>query len=196
VLLRILLFVVLACFLIISPFDTWAFDVDPLIDTPGKTVGSDFNGDGIHDLIIGADAEDTGGNSAGTAYIFFGATDIGGTKLLGGAQSADVSIIGKLTGDALGRSVGSAGDVNGDGIDDIIVGAGTANVSAFDEGEVYIFFGATNLSGTKLLGGAASADVTIQGKGGTDNLGVGVSGGACAPPHRSYPMKSPLASAF
>src|SRR3989338_11707604 len=51
--------------------------IRPLIDSPGKTIGSDFNGDGIHDFIVGANFNDDGpgANNAGAAYIFFGASD-------------------------------------------------------------------------------------------------------------------------
>jgi len=153
--------------------------IDPLIDSPGKTIGSDFNGDGIHDFIVGAPNNDDGGSSnAGAAYIFFGATTLSGTKDLGRGQSADVTILGKPGGadDVLGRDVSSAGDVNGDGIDDIMVGSTVnADCTAGACGAVYIFFGATTLSGTKNLGGADSADVTILGKGTGDNLSSSVS---------------------
>jgi len=35
--------------------------IDPLIDSPGKSIGSDFNGDGVHDFIVGAGANNDGG---------------------------------------------------------------------------------------------------------------------------------------
>ena len=57
--------------------------VRPLIDSPGKTIGSDFNGDGIHDLIVGANQNDDGaavGLDTGGAYIIYGAATLSGTK--------------------------------------------------------------------------------------------------------------------
>ncbi|MBI3018856.1 MAG: FG-GAP repeat protein, partial [Deltaproteobacteria bacterium] len=54
--------------------------IEPLIDSPGKTVGSDFNGDGIHDFIVGAYV--TSSTWVGAAYIFFGASTLSGTKNL------------------------------------------------------------------------------------------------------------------
>jgi len=151
--------------------------IDPLIDSPGRTIGSDFNGDGIHDFIVGADGNDDGtGTEAGAVYIFFGATNLSSPKALGAGQSADVTILGKGDKDYLGRSVSSAGDINGDGIDDIIMGAHRNNDGGTnDEGAAYIIFGASDLSGTKNLGGGASADVTILGKSATVRLGRGVS---------------------
>jgi len=151
--------------------------IDPLIDSPGKTIGSDFNGDGIHDFIVGARRNDDGGNYAGAAYIFFGASNLSGTKSLGGGQSADVTILGKANADQLGYSVSSAGDVNGDGIDDILVGAERNDDGpGSNGGAVYIFFGATTLSGTISLGEGQSADVTILGKADGDRLSSGMSG--------------------
>jgi len=149
-------------------------------DQLGTSVSSagDVNGDGFHDFIIGADQNNDGGtNNEGAAYIFFGASDLSGTKALGGVSSADFTILGKSTSDLLGRGVSEAGDVNNDGIDDIMVDAafnddgGTNN-----EGAAYVFFGATDLSGTKALGGVSSADVTILGKTAIDTLGRGISG--------------------
>jgi len=151
--------------------------IRPLIDSPGNTIGSDFNGDGIHDFIVGAYQNDDAANLAGSAYIFFGSTSLSGTfDLSGGVQSPDVTILGKAGGDRLGRSVSSVGDVNGDGFDDIIVGAHQNADAAATAGAAYIFFGAGNLSGTKSLGGGESADVTILGKAGVDRLGDAVSG--------------------
>jgi len=64
----------------LSPYSIEAFQQEkdfarPLIDTPGKTIGSDFNGDGIHDFIVGA----LGYADEGGAYVFFGANNLSGT---------------------------------------------------------------------------------------------------------------------
>jgi len=131
--------------------------IDPLIDSPGNTIGSDFNGDGIHDFIVGAYKNNDGGtDDEGAAYIFFGASNLNGTfDMGGGIQSADVTIFGKAVDDYLGNSVSGLGDVNGDGFDDIIVGANFNDDGGSPRaGAAYIFFGSTTLSGTKSLGGA------------------------------------------
>jgi len=169
-------FGLLFLFTIVRVQEGHAQAIDPLIDSPGKTVGSDFNGDGIHDIIVGADKNNDGGSDdEGAAYIFFGASNLSGTKALGGGQSADVTILGKTTSDSLGRNISSAGDVNGDGFDDFIVGVPYDDGEAASAGAAYVFFGASNLSGTKTLGGGQSADVTILGKAASDYLGRGVS---------------------
>jgi len=83
--------------------------IRPLIDSPGKTIGSDFNGDGIHDIIAGAYGNDdcADGNTCGAAYIFFGASNLGGTKDTGNGDE-DVKILGNVAQDKLGISVGGA----------------------------------------------------------------------------------------
>jgi len=146
-----------------------AQSIEPLIDSPGKTIGSDFNGDGIHDFIVGARLNDAGANNGGAAFIFFGASTLSGTQSLGEGQSADMTIAAKTASDYVGVSVASAGDLNGDGLDDIIVGA-----DGYDA--VYIIFGSTSLSGTTDLGAVGSADVTIIGKAAGDLMGLSVSG--------------------
>lgn len=86
----------------------------------------DINGDGIDDLIIGANGADPGGNTnAGEAYVVFGQSD-------GFSASFDLDTLdgnngfvirGMDPGDELGISVRGVGDVNGDDIDDIAIGA-------------------------------------------------------------------------
>jgi len=165
-------FALLFFFIIVHMPEGRAQAIDPLIDSPGKTIGSDFNGDGIHDFIVGAFGNDDGpGSSPGAAYVFFGSSTLSGTKSLGGGQSADVTFLGKAAGDFLGYKVASAGDVNGDGLDDIIMGAHPNN-----NGAAYVFFGSTTLSGTLELGGGQSADLTVLGKASSDQLGISISG--------------------
>jgi len=158
-------------------------DVTILGKASGDQVGGgnaagvgDVNGDGFDDIIVGSRFNDDGGNNAGAAYIFFGSSTLSGTKALGGGQSADVTFLGKGSDDQFSVASG-AGDVNGDGFDDVIVGAFFNNDGGSnDEGAAYIFFGASDLSGTKALGLGQSADVTILGKAATDRVGFSVSG--------------------
>ena len=88
----------------------------------------DINGDGVADLIIGADIlRDPNGNStAGESYVVFGGSGVGSTGSinLSGLSGTDGFVLnGVDASDYSGRSVSGAGDINGDGVDDLIIGA-------------------------------------------------------------------------
>ncbi len=110
-------------------------------DFAGYSVSSarDVNGDGFGDLIVGAYYGGPGGNSAGAAYVLFGAAG-------GFAPSIDLGALDGTNGfrmdgaaafDYAGFSVSSAGDVNGDGFGDLTVGAPSGY-----SGATYVVFGA------------------------------------------------------
>ena len=116
-------------------------------DRSGYSVSGagDINGDGIDDLIVGAQEADPNGNgNAGESYVVFGQNS-------GFAPSLNLSSLdgtngfvlnGIDTGDRSGTSVSGAGDINGDGIDDLIIGAGIANPNGNNNaGESYVVFG-------------------------------------------------------
>ena len=121
-------------------------------DVLGSSVisGSDINGDGIADLIIGAPGVDPNGiTNAGSTYVVFGGTNVG----TGGsveASSFDGSngfvINGINPGDTLGESVNSGSDINGDGIVDLIIGAPGVDPNGItNAGSTYVVFGGTNV---------------------------------------------------
>ncbi|WP_335108255.1 beta strand repeat-containing protein [Nostoc sp.] len=95
-------------------------------DYSGSSVSSagDINGDGIADLIIGAQGADPNGYSSGQSYVVFGkSTGWSATLNLSDLNGANgFAINGINPGDILGFSVSSAGDINGDGIDDLSIG--------------------------------------------------------------------------
>jgi len=127
---------------------------------------------------------DQTGSNAGSAYIFFGASDLSGTKRLASTASADITVLGNNANDNLGKAVSGIGDVNGDGIAAFIVGAyrNDDGVGANNNGAAYIIFGGTGLSGTFNMGaGPQAADVTFLGKGTSDQLGSAVGGGRSNP---------------
>ncbi|MCC5639943.1 tandem-95 repeat protein, partial [Nostoc sp. CHAB 5844] len=118
------------------------------VDYSGSSVSSagDINGDGIDDLIIGANRADPNGESeAGSSYVVFGSSNGFSASLnLSSLNGSNGFVInGVDAGDSLGYSVSGAGDINGDGIDDLIIGAAFAdpNVQRNAAGESYVVFG-------------------------------------------------------
>jgi 2C-methyl-D-erythritol 2,4-cyclodiphosphate synthase len=116
-------------------------------DQSGVSVDNagDVNGDGIDDVIIGANlANPDGIFFAGSSYVVFGSdTGLPNPLNLSNLNGVNGFIInGANSGDFSGRSVSSAGDVNGDGIDDVIIGAtGTSPNGNNDAGSSYVVFG-------------------------------------------------------
>ncbi|MEO1298582.1 MAG: integrin alpha [Cyanobacteria bacterium J06636_16] len=106
----------------------------------------DINGDGIDDLIIGADAT---GIYSGYSYVVFGGQDFSKDRL----NAADLDgrngfiIFGADMYDRSGSSVSGAGDINGDGIDDLLISAPSADPNnKYNAGESYIVFGGQDFS--------------------------------------------------
>ena len=115
-------------------------------DFAGKSVSAagDINGDGIPDLIIGADNNDANGvNNAGAAYVVFG--EVGGfaanldLSTLNGTNGFKIS--GETAFELAGWSVSDAGDVNGDGFDDMMVGSPYTAPNGSQSGTSYVVFG-------------------------------------------------------
>lgn len=115
-------------------------------DQAGISVSSagDVNGDGIDDLIIGANYADANSNvNAGSSYVVFGSNNgFNSTFNLGSIDGSNGFTINGIANDnQSGRSVSNAGDVNGDGIDDLIIGSARSNGFT---GSSYVVFGSDN----------------------------------------------------
>ncbi|MEI1376162.1 hypothetical protein PQG02_24290 [Nostoc sp. UHCC 0926] len=125
-------------------------------DQSGASVSSagDINGDGIDDLIIGAQRASPNGLESGQSYVVFGSKGGFDTELnlstLNGSNGFVINGINKY--DGSGNSVSSAGDINGDGIDDLIIGASRRFTfsSGNRSGQSYVVFGSKGGFGAQL----------------------------------------------
>jgi hypothetical protein len=105
----------------------------------------DFNGDGYHDLAVGAPGEDVGAlGSAGAVFVAYGGAGGMGTGApLNQILHQDVAGVAEVAepGDRFGAAVAS-GDVNGDGFADLAVGSPGEALSGFaGAGAVHLFLG-------------------------------------------------------
>jgi hypothetical protein len=150
-------------------------------DQSGCSVSSagDVNGDGLADLIVGANKSDPAfGKEAGRSYVVFGKTSGTGIDLAAVAGGIGGFVInGRIDSDESGVSVSSAGDVNGDGLADLIVGANLSDTtSVANAGRSYVVFGKN--SGTPIDLFTAEWGVTgfvINGQCQDDQSGISVS---------------------
>ena len=142
-------------------------------DAAGSAVSGvgDLNGDGLADLLIGADAAD----GAGVIYVVY--APVSGTV---GLSVADARWVGEASGDEAGYALALAGDVDGDGTADLLIGAPLHDGGGRDAGAVYLVNG--GLSGSlslasptaRLVGGAPDdqAGFSVAGPGDIDGDGV------------------------
>jgi hypothetical protein len=103
----------------------------------------DLDGDGVPDLAVGADLDDTGGFNQGAVYIIFLKAD-GTAKSVVKLYSAANGMSELANLDYFGRSVSGLGDVNGDGIPDLAVGAPGDDTGSIGAGAIHILFLARN----------------------------------------------------
>lgn len=134
----------------------YTFDGDSQDDNFGTSVSGagDVNGDGLADLIVGANGDGNNGFGSGSARV-----------LSGFDGSILYTFDGDSVGDVFGISVSGAGDVNGDGLDDLIVGAPRADNNGPLSGSALVLSG---LDGSVLY--------TFDGESIGDRLGWSVSG--------------------
>ncbi|MFH1356339.1 MAG: hypothetical protein ABII18_04310 [bacterium] len=120
------------------------------LDQSGKSLASagDVDGDGLDDLLIGAQYNDEAGTSAGKVYLVLGKTLLTGISSL---SSADYMFTGENAGDNAGSVVASAGDVDADGLDDILIAASSNDDAGSSTGKVYLVLGKSLTPGTQSL---------------------------------------------
>ncbi|MCP4785256.1 MAG: hypothetical protein GY878_17030 [Fuerstiella sp.] len=120
-------------------------------DDFGRSVSlvGDLDGDGIQDLAVGADHDDTGGTTSGAnrgaVYVLFLKTD-GTVREL--TKIAHATNGGPVLDDGVrfGSSVASLGDLDGDGVGDLGVGAHRDYTGGFFRGALHVLL--LNADGT------------------------------------------------
>ncbi|MEO5353375.1 MAG: FG-GAP-like repeat-containing protein [Magnetococcus sp. XQGC-1] len=150
-------------------------------DLSGLSVASagDINGDGLADMIIGADRSDPGSlSSAGRSYVVFGRTAMTPIDLsaIDAGTGGGFVIIGQVAGEYSGHSVAGVGDFNGDGMGDLLVGAYGYGSSA---GHSYVVFGQTGTTPVSLAtvsGGTGGIDINGQSAGDLSGKAVASAG--------------------
>lgn len=148
-----------------------------IYDSVGSSVSAagDINGDGIDDLILGAENSSLGANYAGAAFVVFGNDQVLPQTLsvsdLDGSNG--FAILGTTTYSSFGASVDEAGDINGDGFGDLVIGAPFT-----ENGTVYVIFGGgQDWSPPQVLSDLNGTNgFRIDGVGVADSLGESVGG--------------------
>jgi hypothetical protein len=134
-------------------------------DYAGSSVASagDVDGDGLDDLIIGADGHDGGGDGAGAAYLLLssGTLSSGGPTL--GLGDADLTLVGEADGDYAGYSVAGVDDAEGDGLADLLIGAPRDGVAGEDAGAATLFCSSGALSRGASAVSVGDADEKLHG---------------------------------
>jgi len=122
---------------ILNEFDQFGVSSDSL---------GDLNNDGVNDIIVGANRDDSGGVDKGAVYILF-LNDDGSVLFEQKISSTDGGFTGVLeSGDVFGTAVACIGDLNNDGVNDIAVGAEYDGDGGYWSGAVWILF--LNTDGT------------------------------------------------
>jgi Ca2+-binding RTX toxin-like protein len=136
----------------------------------------DLNGDGLADVIVGANGADNNGRSgSGSAYVVFGKRGTAAIDLAALGERG-YRIDGVAAGDQAGFSVAAAGDVNGDDRPDTIVGAFVADDNGrANSGSAYVVFGRASGGGAIDLAAPGDDGFAIQGAAAGDRTGTSVS---------------------
>lgn len=125
-------------------------------------VAGDIDGDGLPDLLVGADGHDAGGQNAGAAYLVLEPPS-GARPLLDASHAV---ITGEAPEDYAGLTVAAAGDLDRDGQDDFSVGAFRSDLAQLNAGLLAVFY--------DLVEGSVpiqAADLVITGQAADDQAG-------------------------
>ena len=138
----------------------------------------DINGDGVSDLLIGADGYN---GVKGRSYVVFGGSGVGssGTMALSSLNGTNgFKLDGENNNSYSGYSVSGAGDFNGDGAADLLIGAFEFPPILSSKGRSYMVFGGPGVgsSGTLALSSINGANgFKLDGENNGDDSGCSVS---------------------
>jgi len=153
------------------------FEGEDAGDYSGRSVASagDVDGDGLDDILIGADGSDPNNSDSGETYLFLAANlpAIGTTIDLG---DADYKFEGENHENYSGYAVADAGDVDGDGLGDILIGAYGNDDGANHSGKAYLVLAASLPSGGGTID-LEDADYGFVGYWADNYAGFAVAGG-------------------
>ena len=151
-------------------------------DYSGRSVSSlgDLNGDGLADLLVGANNSDpAAGSGAGRSYVVWGKTSSSDVHLGDVAAGTGGFVInGAAVGDQSGYSVAGVGDVNGDGQNDLLIGALFGDPAGMNSAGIsYVVWGKSDNAAVNLSAVAAgTGGFAINGQAGSDRSGSAVAG--------------------
>ncbi len=113
----------------------WMIESNQPVALMGSSValGGDINSDGYDDLFFSAKEYDSGEESEGKTWLYWGSPD--GPVNSGWSWEANQAVA------ISGYPVNYAGDVNADGYDDVIIGANRYDYAAYDDGMAVCFYG-------------------------------------------------------
>jgi hypothetical protein len=97
----------------------------------------DVDGDGLGDVLIGAEGVNAGGDLSGASYLFRASDLFTGEPIA--MSDAAWAFDGNTAYDYAGHSLSGAGDVDGDGLDDVLLTAHNDDTVAYNAGAVSIF---------------------------------------------------------
>ena len=106
----------------------------------------DLDNDGVEDLAVGADSDDTGGADRGAVYVLLmnsNGTVKSSQKIADNTGGFNVTLTNS---DNFGRPVAGLVDLDNDGVEDLAVGAGRDDTGGTDRGAMYVLL--MNSNGT------------------------------------------------
>jgi hypothetical protein len=138
----------------------------------------DVNGDGLADLLIGANLASPHGTRSGTAHLVFGKATTTKVEVSDiEAGTGGFAIHGAALRDQAGYSVSGIGDINGDGMADVIVGARFDDPRGSYSGASFVVFGKATTTTVELSDvDTGTGGFVINGVSANDRSGFAVSG--------------------